>query len=88
MLRSDIQVYKDNALYLGYDPVVLEYGVKYGTGLGFSFEEMTIFYLFVDQSKSFADIGIFLGQYREVIRKKFSKIYRKLVKCYRNQNPQ
>ena len=57
---------------------VMQFGLKYGTGFGFTMEEITIFYLHADKELTLVDMARILNQPREVIRKKLVSVLRRL----------
>lgn len=62
------------------EPEVLAFGKAYGTGFGFTMEELTIFYLYSEKLLTPNQIAEILGEHRENIRKKLVSVLRTLRK--------
>lgn len=57
-----------------------QFGLKYINGLGFSLEQITIFYLYAEYNKDTVEMGNFLNRRREIIRRILTQILRRLRK--------
>lgn len=74
MAKSDFGLEEDELYRLK------QFGLKYINGLGFSLEQITIFYLYVEYGKDTVEMGNFLNRRREIIRRILVQILRKLRK--------
>lgn len=56
------------------------FGLLYGTGLGFSMHQQTVFYLYAECNKNTAEIADILGQKREIVRRILVGVLRLLIR--------